>query len=381
MKKTASAGEKQRTVLVRGGGIAGRSLALLLGLDGFDVALVERPTPMDESKDPRAYALNAAAVQLLKDLRAWPKDDACPVHDMQIKADEGGSLAFSAWHDEREALAYIVPAVAIERALDQALDYQPRVQRFSASNHSALPPAALIAVCEGRDSETRTAFGFQVKTQSYEHSSLAARVVCEHAHGNIARQWFTGEGVFALLPLTSPEGNEVSLVWSVPKSRAEKLQALLESEFETRMREASHDALGELRLKTPVVGWALRFACAERWFATHNGQTAVLVADAAHAMHPLAGQGLNVGLGDVMALARILHEAPSWRKLSDEKLLRQYERERLAAFLKVGGGCDALFHFYMGSAKPLRSVRNLGMNMVDRLNPLKRWLVAKVQQS
>ncbi|CAK7044996.1 FAD-dependent monooxygenase [Saezia sanguinis] len=376
-----SSNEEQCDVLVRGGGIAGRTLAMLLARDGFNIALVERPTPMDESKDPRAYALNAAAVKLLRDLRVWPKEDACPVYDMQIAGDSGGQLAFSAWRQEVDTLTYIVPAVAIERALDKALDFQSRVQRLNAQENPRLPQTPLVAICEGRDSETRAAFGFKMKASEYGHSSLAARLVCEHGHGHIARQWFSGQDILALLPLTSENDKEVSLVWSVPSARAAELQALSAAEFEAVLREASHGALGELRLKTPVVGWALRFAHAERWIARAHGQTAVLVADAAHAMHPLAGQGLNVGLGDVMELARVLREKETWRSLGDEKMLRPYERARQTAFLKVGGACNALFHIYTGQAAPLKAVRNAGMNVVNAVKPLKRWLVGQASQN
>lgn len=385
---TTSSSECEFSVLVRGGGIAGRTLAMLLAHDGLDVALVERPMAIDGSKDPRAYALNAPSVQLLKDLRVWPEDKACAVYDMQIMGDAGGRLDFSAWRQHVDVLTHIVPAVAIEEALDQALRYQSRVTRFKTDDGKRLPHAPLVAICEGRDSQTREQFGIEMKEVPYGHTAIAARVVCENGHGHIARQWFNHD-VLALLPLVSDDDKEVSLVWSVPDERAAELLALPVADFEAQLRDATHNVLGELRLQTSRASWPLRFARAQRWIAhggadkdMHTqGQVAVLVGDAAHAMHPLAGQGLNVGLGDVIALAKVLREAPDWRAVNDEKLLRPYERARKAAFAKVGGTCDAIFHMYMGTSSALRVARNWGMGAVNAVGPVKRWLVGQARES
>lgn len=381
MKKTAPSKE---IIIVRGGGIAGRSLALLLAHDGFQVALVEQALAADEHKDPRAYALNASSVQLLQDLHVWPAEKACPVHDMQIQGDHGNLLLFSAWEQEVGALTHIVPAVVLEQALGQAVQYHPRIERLIDSENLHLPQASLVVICEGRDSPTRASFGFEMQAHAYHHRALAARLQTEKKHGNIARQWFDGQGVLALLPLNSDEHSpygEVSLIWSLPQSVAHELQVLPEDAFLARLEEASNGALGALTLQTPVVGWDLRFAHAKRWIARTNGQTAVLVADAAHTMHPLAGQGLNVGLGDVMALARTLRETPEWRDISSLRALRPYERSRQAAFMKVGGLCDTLFHLYTNPSRLAHVLRNNGMGLVNRCNPVKKWLVKQASSN
>lgn len=372
-----------KVVLVRGGGIAGRSLALLLARNGVDVTLVEHAMPMQEQHDPRAYALNAVSVSLLEDLRAWPQELACPVYDMQIEGDAGGHLAFSAWRQEVAALTHIVPAVAVEQALAQAIHFQSRITCVTDDKTAELPPMDLIAICEGRDSVTRQQFGFEMQTKFYRHRALAAHLKVELPHGHIARQWFDGQGgVLALLPLAANgNNNEVSLVWSLPETRAMELQGMPKTAFLEQLFDAVHGVLGTFELKSSILGWDLRFAYAKHWIANRGGQTAVLVADAAHAMHPLAGQGLNVGLGDVIELARVLCAAPDWCDLASNRVLRPYERARKAAFMKIGGFCNALFEVNAQSSSSVRFLRNQGMKLVDHCKPLKNWLAAQARLS
>ena len=375
--KGAGSQGRMRRVLVRGGGIVGRSLAMLLAKDGVDVVLAERATAGDERKDPRAYALNAASVGLLQGLRVWPHAEACPVYDMQVWGDKGGALDFSAWRQAVDVLAYIVPAAAVEQMLDEALAFQPRIERVGSDVASDLPGVDTVVICEGRESPTRQQFGFEMDIRPYGHSALAARLVCTQAHGCVARQWFSGKDVLALLPLA--DRREVSLVWSMPAERAQAMKALSAADFEEALVAATQAALGKVALQTPVVGWDLRFACARHWLMRRHGQVAVLAGDAAHAMHPLAGQGLNVGLGDVAALARVWREAPAWRALGDERILRAYERERRAAFMKMGGGCDAVFDLFMSSWGFVCTARNCGMSALNVLPPLKHWLASQAR--
>lgn len=378
-----SSSQYECDVLILGGGIVGRTLALLLSQNGFDVIISESglDSTVEVNKDPRAYALNTNAVDLLKKLRVWPHNSACPVYDMQVCEGERAKLVFSAWQQEVDTLTYIVPAFDIEKALNHALQFQPRIQRVNVqeSKH-VIPHAKLIAICEGRESITRAQFGFEMQVKEYGHTALAARLCCEQPHGHIARQWFKHD-VLALLPLGSLENgvNEVSLVWSVPDERAKELKGLSSEDFAVALYEATYGILGTFQLQTAIASWPLRFANAKRWIKTLDEQIAVLVGDAAHSMHPLAGQGLNTGLGDLMQLVDVLSQAPSWRLLSDEKLLRPYERARKAAFMRVGGGCDALFQLFMNEQPAVGMARQIGMTLVNQAPPLKRWLVKQAR--
>lgn len=368
-------------VIVRGGGAVGATLSLLLAHAGFEVALVERAgaQPLDEGKDPRAYALNANSQALLVSVRAWPRESACAVYGMRIRGDAGGEVGFSAWRQQVGELAHIVPAVALDRALEQALRFQPRVSRFAEGDR--LPEGTLVAICEGRDSTTRALFGLSLRGDRYGHRGVAARIVCERTHDHVARQWFSGADVLALLPLPDNDAHAVSLVWSLPEARAREVLAMPEDEVTALLEAATGRELGSMTLDTPLVAWDLRHAWAPRLFGWHDGQAGVLVGDAAHAVHPLAGQGLNLGLADAAELAHVLSSRESWRRLDDNRLLRRYERSRQAAALAVGGTCDALFHIYTGHQQLLRPLRNLGMSTVNHLSPLKRWLVAHAREA
>jgi 2-polyprenyl-6-methoxyphenol hydroxylase-like FAD-dependent oxidoreductase len=355
-------------VCLRGAGIVGRTLALLLAGQRLRVGLVDT-APAPSHPDVRAYALNAASRQLLESLRAWPEDaDATPVLGMQVHGDEGGEVRFAA--GDAPALAWIVDVPALERRLAEALRYQPLVTLLGQPE-----PAALTVVCEGRDSATRAAFGIEDDVQPYGQVAIAARLSCEKPHGHVARQWFASGQVLALLPMggaAAPSGgNAVALVWSVRQDRREPLLQCDPGEFEAQVQAASQDALGKLTLTSSRAAWPLQIATARRWC----GPGWVLAGDAAHSVHPLAGQGLNLGLADARVLAQVLQDRDYWRGLGDLKLLRRYERARRADVLAMGVATDGLQQLFAQDHSALAAVRNWGMRAFDRSGPLKDWVV------
>jgi 2-polyprenyl-6-methoxyphenol hydroxylase-like FAD-dependent oxidoreductase len=213
-------------VCIRGAGIVGRTLALLLASERLRVGLVgQPPAPHGDLSDVRAYALNPASRDLLTQLRAWPDEGhATPVSGMRVHGDEGGAVSFDADTQAVPALAWIVDVAALQQRLGEALRYQPLVERLDAPQ-----PAALTVVCEGRTSATRAEFGVGFHVTSYGQRAIAARLDCEQSHGFLARQWFHGGEVLALLPLggaAGGAGNSVALVWSVRDDRADALLAL-----------------------------------------------------------------------------------------------------------------------------------------------------------
>jgi len=189
-------------------------------------------------------------------------------------------------------------------------------------------------------------------------------------HGQAARQWFADGAILAFLPLGGEGGNSVALVWSVPEERVAGLLALPAADFEARLQEASHGALGKLTLSSERAAWPLLLASADRWC----GPGWVLAGDAAHAVHPLAGQGLNLGLADAAELARVLHGREYWRGLGDVRLLRRYERARKAPVLAMGAATDGLQQLFAREAGPWEWLRNWGMRGFDRSGPLKHWV-------
>ncbi|MFI4927774.1 MAG: FAD-dependent monooxygenase [Burkholderiales bacterium] len=355
-------------VCIRGAGIVGRTLALLLARDRLRVALVEVPPPPSAGHgDVRAYALNAASRELLLRLRAWPDEaHATPVTGMDVRGDDGGRVRFSAADEGAPALAWIVDVEPLLARLAEAVRFQPQVDVVQAP-----APGALTVVCEGRASTTRAEFGVAYHVTSYPQRGLAARVSCEKPHGGVARQWFSGGNVLGLLPLDGPDGNSMALVWSLQEPRADELLAATPEEFETRLLAACGAELGRMSLASERMVWPLQRAQAERWC----GPGWALAGDAAHSVHPLAGQGLNLGLADAEVLARVLHEREYWRGLGDEKLLRRYERARKMDVLAMAWTTDGLQQLFAQPAEPWAWMRNWGMRGFDRSGPVKRWVV------
>lgn len=367
-------GQTKFDILVRGDGCVGRSLALALGAQGLRVALLGPQEPAAaRGEDLRTYALNAASVRLLRDLKVWdalPPDALSPVYEMQVAGDEaGGRLEFSAWQQGVSELAHIVDAGVLEQQLATALRFAPHVQRVSQP-----VPAALTAYCEGRDSAGRTALGVRFEHHGSGQRAIAARLVADLPHQGVARQWFRSPDVLALLPFEKPTaGHSYGLVWSLPEARVPELLAATDAEFEAALMEATGAAAGALRLAGGRAAWPLALARA----SAVSGPGWALLGDAAHLVHPLAGQGLNLGLADVACLAAVLAAREPWRPLGDEKLLRRYARERALPTWAMGELSDGLLRLFAGEAPALRGLRNQGMGLVNRISPLKRWLTAQ----
>jgi 2-polyprenyl-6-methoxyphenol hydroxylase-like FAD-dependent oxidoreductase len=354
-------------VCIRGAGIVGRTLALLLARDRLRVGLVDtQPAPVDHS-DVRAYALNAASRDLLLGLRAWPDEQhATPVLAMDVRGDEGGRVRFAAADEKVPALAWIVDVGPLLARLAEAVRFQPQIELLPEPR-----AAALTAVCEGRHSATRAEFGVQFQAMSYPQRAIAARLDCEKPHGGIARQWFDDGNVLGLLPLGGATGNSVALVWSVQEPRADELLGMPPADFQVRLQEACGQELGRMTLTSERMAWPLQRAQADRWC----GPGWVLAGDAAHNVHPLAGQGLNLGLADAEKLAQVLHDKEYWRSLGDEKLLRRYERARKVDVLAMAWTTDGLQQLFAQPAEPWAVLRNWGMRGFDRSGPVKRWVV------
>lgn len=354
-------------VCIRGAGIVGRTLALLLARDRLRVGLVQAPPGPDVRPDIRAYALNAASRELLLRLRAWPEDShATPVLAMDVRGDEGGRVHFSAAAERAPALAWIVEVEPLLARLSEAVRYQPQIELLQEPR-----AAALTVVCEGRASSTRSEFGVDFHVASYPQRAIAARLGCGKPHGAVAHQWFDDGNVLALLPLGGASGNSVALVWSVQEQRADELLGLPAAEFEARLQAACGNTLGAMRLASERMAWPLQRAQADRWC----GPGWVLAGDAAHNVHPLAGQGLNLGLSDAETLAQVLHGREYWRSLGDEKLLRRYERARKLDVMAMTFATDGLQQLFAQPTEPWTLLRNWGMRGFDRSGPVKRWVV------
>jgi 2-polyprenyl-6-methoxyphenol hydroxylase-like FAD-dependent oxidoreductase len=369
-------------ICIRGAGIVGSTLALLLARERINVTLVESPHA-HTAPDVRAYSLNGAAMALLQDLRCWPDSPAVtPVHQMQVWGDQGAVLNFGAHEQGVGELNWMVDVPVLQERLAAAVQFQPQIEVVQAP-----VVAPLTVVCEGRASQTRAELGVGFDITPYEQHAVATRLVCDQAHGGVARQWF-GWGlvpglsqpqseILALLPLGGEGGREVALVWSVHPMRTQALMALPAEAFAAELAQACNWALGRMTLSAERAVWPLQLARAQRWTGSVPGQpkqSFALAGDAAHTVHPLAGQGLNVGLADVDELVRVIRAKEFWRPLNDLKLLRRYERARQADVQAMGLVTDGLQRLFAQPGPVWQNLRNWGMRGFDRSGPIKHWM-------
>jgi len=370
-------------VLIRGSGIVGQSLALALSRLGLAVALRPDPVRRDATTDVRAYALGATSIELLRSLKVWdalPPNAATAVHEMHIEGDAHASvLEFSSWEAKVGELACIVDAPVLERELGAAVRFAPHVTVVNENEKGGDDvPASLTALCEGKTSDSRERLGVRFERTDYGHHAIAARLVASRGHANTARQWFRSPDILALLPFDTPQsGSSYALVWSLPNDRVDQLMALDPPAFEQALMDATGGAAGELHLSSERAAWSLMGAHA----SAVSGPGWVLLGDAAHVVHPLAGQGLNLGLADVACLARVMAERESWRAPGDARLLRRYARERLAPTWAMAGLTEGLLQLFAHSSPAARELRNRGLSLVNHLPPLKRWLTARALAS
>jgi 2-polyprenyl-6-methoxyphenol hydroxylase-like FAD-dependent oxidoreductase len=365
-------------ICIRGAGIVGRTLALHLAGTQLRVALIAPSATTTETtaasaSDVRAYALSQLSRQLLESVRCWPDvQHATPVLAMQVHGDGDGKVAFNAADTSAEALNWIVDVPVLEARLAEAVRYQPLIEVMESPQ-----PATLTVVCEGRASSTREEWGVQWDVTPYGQWALAARVQCANAHAQVARQWFSEGEILAFLPMDGPQGNLCAIVWSVSPERAQMLQGSSTDDFCEALELASHGVSGAVSLVSDRKVWSLQQAQARRWTGVAGQGAWVLAGDAAHNMHPLAGQGLNMGLADVAELVRALTERPYWRSVGDPKLLRQYERARKADLAVMGQANDALQQLFTNPHPALQAMRNWGMNRFESSGPIKQWVARR----
>ena len=364
--------------------MVGRATALLLAKERLKVALVvpHAHKPVQDTlaapQDIRAYALNSASKNLLQSLRVWPDESfATPVNAMQVWGDDGGKLEFNPVTSTQEALTWIVDVPQIEARLLQACSYQSLLETVTESELVNIS-APLTIICEGQKSSSRGNVNTQWTRKPYAQQAIAARFTSSLPHGGCARQWFANGEVLALLPMGGAEGNSLALVWSVSDDHAKLLEQLPPEEFCAELSSAcqtngGQSSVGALQLTSARASWPLALSSADRWV----GPGWALAGDAAHTVHPLAGQGLNLGLADAACLTSVLAKREYWRSLGDEKLLRRYERARKADVAAVSAVTDGLQNLFAQTAPGWQTARNWGMNGLASSGPLKNWLARR----
>jgi 2-octaprenylphenol hydroxylase len=364
-------------LIVVGGGPVGASLAR--AARGLSVALVAQqpPTPV-EGLDARVYALSPGNVAFLRELGAWqalPQDRLAPVHSMRVHG-EHAVLEFDAYEAGVPELAWIVEDALLQDALWSGLESHVlgqcaslRIEEeravLSLRDGTALS-AKLVVGADGARSFVREQAGITVSESDYDQTAVVANFRCGKPQAGVAWQWFAGGDVLALLPL--PRG-QVSMVWST--SQSSRICGLDGEALCREVEEASHHALGELQLVTPARSYPLRRLSAARLIAPRIA----LAGDAGHVIHPLAGQGLNLGLQDARTLAEVIHSREPFRDPGELRLLRRYERSRAEPILAMDTMVDALFRLFAADSRLAARLRENALNLTDRLAVLKNMLM------
>jgi ubiquinone biosynthesis UbiH/UbiF/VisC/COQ6 family hydroxylase len=349
-------------------------------------------TAADSGWDARVYALNHTARDLLSSLKVWDALDAArvaPVDAMIIQGDgaRAGDLAFDAYGAHTGTLAWILEDRNLGQALDAALKFARNVtlvhgraaELVRGDDHAtvrlddgASVRAQLVVGADGADSWVRGQCDIGLDYRSYAQRAVVTNFDCEKPHHGAAFQWFTGaEGIVALLPLP---GNRVSLVWSAPDLLADRLREESAAQIAERLAVYAAEKLGALTPLQPelVRDFPLRLL---RPHAMTSPRVA-LVGDAAHVVHPLAGHGMNLGFADVAQLMKTLAEREPQRGVGDDRVLARYERARKEDVLLMQLTTDGLARLFGADIEPLRVVRNLGLNLLDKLPVLKRRLIS-----
>ena len=386
-------------VAIAGGGFAGRTLALILAKQaprGFRIALVDAEAPAAQSgraQDARGLALSSATTSLLAVLGLW--DALAPaaqpissieITDSPLEADlRSHFLGFDDELKGGEATAYIVEAGPLKRMLSAAVAEEEAIDVIApdlVSDFTAGPftvtakltqggeiEARLLVAADGKRSKLRERAGIKCVGWSYPQVGIVTTVVHERSHRGRAIQHFLPAGPFASLPLT---GNRSSIVWTEEKMRGDAIVAASEAEFVAELAKRFGHRLGKIELAGSRQSFPLNLQIARSFIADRLA----LIGDAAHVVHPLAGQGLNIGMRDVAALAEITVESGRLGlDFGDAPQLERYERWRRFDSAFSATVMDGLNRLFSNDSAPLRVLRDFGLGLVDRAPAVKRFLV------
>lgn len=379
-------GERYQVVIV-GAGLVGTAAALALGRQGVRVALVERQPPATptDTWDTRIYAISPAPQRFLERIGAWQRLDADriqPVYRMDVTGDAHGTIRLDAYESGVSHLATILESGRLQHALWQAIEADGNValhcpaaieslDRDGASTRLTLADgttleADLVVGADGAASRIREWAGLTSTLTPYGQSGVVANFECERPHRGTAFQWFFDSDILAWLPLG---GNRMSMVWSTRTAHADELLALDGVALADKVRAAGHDRLGDLRLLTPAAAFPLRLIRVDAVVAPG----VALIGDAAHGVHPLAGQGVNLGFGDAEILVDVLARRPARSYCGDVRVLQRYARERAEPVRRMQALTHGLHHLFADTRAGW--LRNAGMRIVDHLPPMKAALV------
>jgi len=392
--------EDTADVAIVGGGMVGMTLAAALGGAGLAVVIVDAEAPAARTAAPfdgRSSAIAFGSQQVLAGVGAWTgmAAEAQPILDIRVSDGDGrGGVSRLFLHYDHRTLApeaappfgHIVENRVIRRALLQRLAELPTVRHIAPARVAGVSRTESTAIlhldggesvatrfvvaADGRQSAVRAAAGIRTVEWAYPQAGIVCTVAHEKPHGGVAHEHFLPAGPFAMLPMVDDAGlHRSSIVWTERRDLAPKMLALDEAAFAAEIERRFGPSLGGLRAIGGRWIYPLTLVHAERYVDNRLA----LLGDAAHAIHPIAGQGLNLGLRDVAALAEAVVDA---RRLGldigDALVLERYQRWRRFDNLVLMAVTDGLNRLFSNDLAPLRLVRDLGLAAVNQLPPLKR---------
>ena len=385
-------------LIIVGAGMVGSTLALALKNSGLNIILVDgspltvAPFNPAQAFEPRVSALSIASQRILERVQAWPgilQRRASPYRDMHVWDGAGtGKIHFSASSVHADVLGHIVENRIVQDALLEQLHESEisllahsRVEQLRRSGNEWLMQleggngirSPLVIAADGAHSAVRRLTGCETREWDYLHHAIVTSVRCEQPHQNTAWQRFTDEGPLALLPLQHSDGkNWCSIVWSIPEEHAQKIMALDDAAFCAALGEACENRLGIIEHADKRYSIPLRQRHAKRYVA----QGLALIGDAAHTIHPLAGQGVNLGFLDAAVLAEVLLSATQrGEDIASERVLSRFERRRMPQNLSMMAAMEGFQHLFQADALPIRLLRNSGLKMIDNLDQAKALFV------
>jgi len=388
---------RQYDIVIAGGGMVGSALACALAPHGFHIAVLEAREPQHDwppgEVDLRVSALTRASQRILRHLGVWQRMvemRVSPYREMHVwDATGGGSIHFNSAEIGEPDLGHIVENRVTQLALWERLGVFDNVDRLcpamldrferdekAGEMHVVLQDGAqlrchLLVGADGRDSRVRELAGITSHGWPYDQHAVVATVRPELWHKETAWQRFMPSGPLAFLPI---DDGRCSIVWSTHPSRAEELMALDDDLFLKALTEASERILGEIVEVGPRGVFPLRLQHADQYVQAGLA----LVGDAAHAVHPLAGQGVNLGFLDATALADVLIEARrKGRNIGSFTILRRYERARKGENMAMLAAMDAFKRLFSNDLLPLRLIRNLGLKLTDTTTPVKHLIMRR----
>ena len=380
-------------VIIFGGGMVGLALASALDSSGLSTIVVDPADPAPRKSaafDGRASAVSSSSMRMLQTIGVADHlpEPGCPIVRIAV-ADglEPGGLHFDSdndeplgWMHENRHLRTALQARA-EAGPHTWLLWKSRVAEVERGDHGVLVSledgrklnAPLLVAADGRNSRTREDAGIRVARWRYKHQAIVSVLRHELPHDNVAFEIFYPTGPFALLPMTDDaQGHRSAIVWSVPQADAAGWLSLGDADFAAEAQAAMGDFLGRVEMLAPRSSYPLGFHHA----AQITGKRLALVGDAAHAIHPIAGQGLNLGFRDVAALAQVLVEgARLGLDLGDAQLLDRYQRWRSIDALSVAFATDTLTRIYGIPGRTASAVRRFGMGLIERISPIRKRLM------